>query len=94
MLAEAPGFVCRNLDNGAVLGRAEIGCLHRASVVEMTERREGLEIGRLNEAEVMRVDAENIVHHHPFILADTLPGIRSLARARLCINPLITVLVA
>ena len=73
-----------------MLGRGEVGGLHRA-FVEAPDRGPGLEVGRLHEAEIVGVDAENVVHRHPLVLADALPGVRGLAGAPLPVDLLVVV---
>ena len=51
----------------------------------MSDRNECLEVGSLDETEIVRVDAEHIIHHYPAVLADAFPDIGSLAAFRLVV---------
>ena len=68
-----------------MLGRLKIGQLH-FSFIKMAQRRKRLEIRGLYEAEVVRTDAVDIIHDNPFVLADALPYVGSLAGAVFRVN--------
>ena len=84
VVLKAPGFGLGDLDDAAVLRCGEIRGFHH-TLVETSQRLEGLEVRGLHESEVMGTDAEDVVHHHPFVLADTFPHIRGLTTLRLCV---------
>lgn len=84
MLFEAFCLVSGYLNDSTVFGTCEIGRFHR-TVVEMSDRNECLEVGSLDETEIVRVDAEHIIHHYPAVLADAFPDIGSLAAFRLVV---------
>ena len=85
MFFQAPGLPARDRDHAAVLGRGEVRGLHRP-FVEAAEGRPGLEVGRLHEPEIVGIDAEDVVHRHPFVLSDALPGVRRLAGSALPVD--------
>ena len=77
--------------DAAMLGRGEILHLHH-TFVESPKWGERLEIAGFHKAEVVWVDAINIVHNHPLIFADALPNIRRLAAAIFAIDLLIYII--
>ena len=47
-------------------------------VKTLSDRNECPEVCSLDETEIVRVDAEHIIHHYPAVLADAFPDIGSL----------------
>ncbi len=86
VIGEFAGFGGGERDDGAVLGAGEVDGLHDA-FVELSEGREGFEIGRLAEAEVVRLGAVGVIHEHPLVLADALPDIGRFAGLGLGVDP-------
>ena len=85
MVFETLFLVGGDLDYGAVFGACEIGGFHHP-FIEASEWFEVDEIGCLHKAEIVRVDAEDVVHYHPFVLANAFPCVWCLATAFLRVD--------
>ena len=92
VLLQAPGLGLGDVDDRAVLGRREVSHLH-LTLAETAQGRERLEVGGLDEAEVVGVDTVDVVHHDPLLLANALPDVRSLTACALGVNLLSMVVV-
>ena len=92
ILLQALGLSLGDMDDRAVLGRHEVGQLH-LTLAKVTKRCEGLEVGGLDEAEVIGTDGVDVVHDDPLLLADTLPHVGSFATRTLGVNLLGVVVV-
>ena len=86
VLFQSACFFSCDMNDGTVLGALKIVGLHYA-FVEATKWGESLEVGSLYETEVMRTDAEDVVHYHPAVSADTPPGVRSLTGTWFGVHP-------
>ena len=75
-----------------MLGRHEVSHLH-LSLAKAAQRCEGFEVRGLHKAEVVGLDAIDVVHHYPFVLANALPYVGSLAARALCVYLLSVVVV-
>ena len=71
-------FLGCDLDYRSMFGTLEIGGFHR-SLVKATKGSEMDEIGCFHKSEIVRFDAENIVHNHPFVFSDAFPCVWSFA---------------